>query len=326
MRRRRARLRRSAVAGALRPRRAARRRPLREPADLLAQQPARRRPARPRRVQSESPARAPAFTTRSRSTPTDVRRIHRGAQPGRARRDRRRGLARRLSPARGLDLAHRRLRGAVARTVRLRRRRQHATCPGPWALLRYVPLDRRGAHADALRGRRRARSRSPLRRRARGARPTLSAAALARSRRDRRRCCSSSSCRRRARCIPRRFRRSTERSPPIRVRCASWSCRSASATALSSAGNFSARYQYFQTLHGKRLMGGYLSRISKRRVGRSAIAADARRAADAERGPTPARPSMRHASARARRLPRAIQPRLRRDQSRDRSAARSSTS
>ena len=34
----------------------------------------------------------------------------------------------------------------------------------------------------------------------------------------------------------------------------------------SSAGNFTARYQYFQTLHGKRLIGGYLSRISKRRV------------------------------------------------------------
>lgn len=35
---------------------------------------------------------------------------------------------------------------------------------------------------------------------------------------------------------------------------------------VSSAGNFSARYQYFQTLHGKKLMGGYLSRISKKRL------------------------------------------------------------
>jgi hypothetical protein len=34
----------------------------------------------------------------------------------------------------------------------------------------------------------------------------------------------------------------------------------------SSAGNFTARYQYFQTLHGKKLIGGYLSRISKKRV------------------------------------------------------------
>jgi hypothetical protein len=33
-----------------------------------------------------------------------------------------------------------------------------------------------------------------------------------------------------------------------------------------TAGNFSARYLYFQTSHGKRLMGGYLSRISPRRV------------------------------------------------------------
>jgi hypothetical protein len=36
---------------------------------------------------------------------------------------------------------------------------------------------------------------------------------------------------------------------------------------ISSAGNFTARYQYFQTLHGKRLIGGYLSRISTKRVG-----------------------------------------------------------
>lgn len=35
---------------------------------------------------------------------------------------------------------------------------------------------------------------------------------------------------------------------------------------LSSAGNFSSRYQYYQTLHGKKLIGGYLSRISKKRV------------------------------------------------------------
>jgi hypothetical protein len=35
---------------------------------------------------------------------------------------------------------------------------------------------------------------------------------------------------------------------------------------LSSAGNFSSRYLYFQTLHGKKLIGGYLSRISTKRV------------------------------------------------------------
>jgi hypothetical protein len=33
-----------------------------------------------------------------------------------------------------------------------------------------------------------------------------------------------------------------------------------------SAGNFTARSQYYQTAHGKRLIGGYLSRVSKRRV------------------------------------------------------------
>ncbi len=34
----------------------------------------------------------------------------------------------------------------------------------------------------------------------------------------------------------------------------------------SSVGNFSARTQYFQTAHEKRLVGGYLSRVSKRRL------------------------------------------------------------
>ncbi len=39
-----------------------------------------------------------------------------------------------------------------------------------------------------------------------------------------------------------------------------------------SAGNFTARSQFFQTAHGKRLIGGYLSRVSRRRV--SEIRAD----------------------------------------------------
>ena len=34
----------------------------------------------------------------------------------------------------------------------------------------------------------------------------------------------------------------------------------------TSAGNFTARSQFFQTAHGKRLIGGYLSRVSRRRV------------------------------------------------------------
>jgi hypothetical protein len=34
----------------------------------------------------------------------------------------------------------------------------------------------------------------------------------------------------------------------------------------SSVGNFSARSQFFQTMHGKRLIGGYLSRVSRRRI------------------------------------------------------------
>jgi hypothetical protein len=36
---------------------------------------------------------------------------------------------------------------------------------------------------------------------------------------------------------------------------------------VSSFGNFTARYQYLQTFHGKRLIGGYLSRISQKHVG-----------------------------------------------------------
>lgn len=37
---------------------------------------------------------------------------------------------------------------------------------------------------------------------------------------------------------------------------------------VSSAGNFSARYQYFQTAHGKALLGGYLSRVPRHRLER----------------------------------------------------------
>jgi len=34
----------------------------------------------------------------------------------------------------------------------------------------------------------------------------------------------------------------------------------------SSIGSFSARSQFFQTVHGKPLIGGYLSRVSRRRI------------------------------------------------------------
>ena len=47
--------------------------------------------------------------------------------------------------------------------------------------------------------------------------------------------------------------------------CACSNCRSASAWP-GEAGNFTARSQYFQTVHGKRLIGGYLSRVSQRRI------------------------------------------------------------
>lgn len=62
--------------------------------------------------------------------------------------------------------------------------------------------------------------------------------------------------------IPSLYRRIAADPRPVRVMELPFGVRDG----VSSAGNFSARYQYFQTLHGKRLMGGYLSRISKRRV------------------------------------------------------------
>jgi hypothetical protein len=34
----------------------------------------------------------------------------------------------------------------------------------------------------------------------------------------------------------------------------------------TSVGNFTARSQFFQTVHGKPLIGGYLSRVSQRRI------------------------------------------------------------
>ena len=65
--------------------------------------------------------------------------------------------------------------------------------------------------------------------------------------------------------LRRRSRRSTRRSRPIRGPSACSSCPSASATALSSIGDFSAAAQFHQTFHGKRLVGGYLSRVSAQR-------------------------------------------------------------
>jgi hypothetical protein len=62
--------------------------------------------------------------------------------------------------------------------------------------------------------------------------------------------------------IPPLYRRIAADPRPVRIMELPFGVRDG----VSSVGNFSARYQYFQTLHGKRLIGGYLSRISKRRV------------------------------------------------------------
>ena len=53
---------------------------------------------------------------------------------------------------------------------------------------------------------------------------------------------------------------------------------------LSSAGNFSAASQFYQTFHEKSLIGGYLSRVSPSRVDRARSHAHAARAADPQRG------------------------------------------
>ena len=138
--------------------------------------------------------------------------------------------------------------------------------PGPWALLRYVAADWRGAHADALRGRRGAGSRGPLRRRTRSPRQNnirsgvrSSAAAIGGvllfELMPAPRTLYSAE-------IPSLYRTIAADPRPVRIVELPFGVRDG----LSAAGNFSSHYQYYQTLHGKRLMGGYLSRISKKRL------------------------------------------------------------
>jgi hypothetical protein len=137
--------------------------------------------------------------------------------------------------------------------------------PGPWSLLRYVPLVDAArtptrfsivaalgvaillAGALASLGRR-----YPQRRRLIGAtvagllvfellpapRPLYSAA------------------------VPSVYETIARDSRPVRVLQLPFGVRDGTFT----AGNFSARYLFYQTVHGKRLIGGYLSRISQQRV------------------------------------------------------------
>jgi hypothetical protein len=137
--------------------------------------------------------------------------------------------------------------------------------PGPWSLLRYVPLVDAArtptrfsivaalgvaillAGALASLGRR-----YPKRRRLIGAtvagllvfellpapRPLYSAA------------------------VPSVYETIARDSRPVRVLQLPFGVRDGTFT----AGNFSARYLFYQTVHGKRLIGGYLSRISQQRV------------------------------------------------------------
>ena len=62
--------------------------------------------------------------------------------------------------------------------------------------------------------------------------------------------------------IPPLYRRIAADPRPVRVMELPFGVRDG----VSSAGAFNARYQYFQTVHGKKMLGGYLSRISKRRL------------------------------------------------------------
>ena len=154
-------------------------------------------------------------------------------------------------------------------------------------------------------------------------------------------CCWCSSCgRRRARCTRRRSRRSTIASPPTRGRCACSSLPFGVRDGTWETGNFRPRSQFNQTRHGKALIGGYLSRVSPRRVEQmrqdyptlDALITLSERAADRSRGrgaPRRARRSARHARQRRLRRDRlAIHPARsraagdRRAQA-DRSAARS---
>jgi hypothetical protein len=62
--------------------------------------------------------------------------------------------------------------------------------------------------------------------------------------------------------VPRIYERVAAASSDVRVLNLPFGIRDGT----SSVGNFSARSQFFQTMHGKRLIGGYLSRVSRRRT------------------------------------------------------------
>ena len=62
--------------------------------------------------------------------------------------------------------------------------------------------------------------------------------------------------------IPRIYQQVAAAPDHVRVLDLPWGIRDGT----MSVGNFTARSQFFQTAHGKKLIGGYLSRVSKRRV------------------------------------------------------------
>ena len=186
--------------------------------------------------------------------------------------------------------------------------------PTPWTLLRYVPLLRRGADAVTIRGRGdpgllRAPVRSGARRAHAAAYP---AAPAADSRRGRLRARHSSSCRCRARCTR----------PTIPCDLPDDRGRSASGPRARSAVRHAGRAVVDRRLqrrravlpdvHGKRLVGGYLSRVSdaaKRRYlpaptraerpdrAQRKAARSTARGADRRAPAAPALPRRKHASA-----------------------------
>ena len=164
--------------------------------------------------------------------------------------------------------------------------------PGPWALLRYVPVLGMARMPDTLRDRGGVGPERALRAGAgaswagagRGSRRAV-------ARRGGRWPWSSSCGRRRGRCIRPRSRRSSTSCAPTRAPVRLLELPFGVRDGITSEGDFSARYQFHQTFHGKQLMGGYLSRVSSRRVQRSAADADALGVAGAERGPALPPPS-----------------------------------
>ena len=233
------------------------------PDHLLAQQSARCRSAVVDSAESQSSACA------GRAGPVAVASSE--CLPGKRRlaaagRDRNTGprVARRVAAVAMVDRHDRRVRPAGTRPVHPRRRDQYL-CARALGAAAVRAAGRARPHAGAIQHRPDARGRRRRGRRAHGIGPQESRAAA----RAPDRCRSSP----RAELLPAPLTLYSAEIPPLYQRVAA-----APSTVIlleipygvrdgvSSVGNFTARTQFFQTAHGKTVMGGYLSRIPRRRV------------------------------------------------------------